>query len=146
MPQPFAPRVKNALDAEPRSVRLSNLVGAGGLWYGFGRMVVRLWVTRGFASLPLLRLWSRLDEERGVEMSNLFMTVRENRRFGGYFFPHHLQTFRDRLTEIIDQAQHFAVSGQGVSGSVHDDAAAAFREGLDGTERERESPVTSADV
>jgi hypothetical protein len=81
MPQPFAPRVKNALDAEPRSVRLSNLVGAGGLWYGFGRMVVRLWVARGFAPLLLLRLWSRLDEERGVEMSNLFMTVRDNRHF-----------------------------------------------------------------
>jgi hypothetical protein len=42
MPQPFMPRVKNALDAEPRSVRLSHLVGAGGLWYGFGRMVTRL--------------------------------------------------------------------------------------------------------
>jgi GINS complex subunit 3 len=40
--------------------------------------------------------------------------------------------------EIIDQAQHFAVSGHGSSSSAHDDTAAAFREGLDGTERESE--------
>jgi GINS complex subunit 3 len=46
MPQAFAPRVKNALNAEPRSVRLSSLVGQGGLWYGFGRMMIRLCVNQ----------------------------------------------------------------------------------------------------
>jgi hypothetical protein len=44
MPAPFAARVKNALNAEARSVRLSNLVGAGGLWYGFGRSIAKLCV------------------------------------------------------------------------------------------------------
>ncbi|KAG2077614.1 hypothetical protein BDR04DRAFT_1088700 [Suillus decipiens] len=40
IPSPFGTRVRNALKAEPRSVKLSNLVGAGGLWYGFGKMVM----------------------------------------------------------------------------------------------------------
>lgn len=40
IPSPFGTRVRNALKAEPRSVKLSNLVGAGGLWYGFGKLVM----------------------------------------------------------------------------------------------------------
>ena len=40
IPTPFGTRVRNALKAEPRSVKLSNLVGAGGLWYGFGKMIM----------------------------------------------------------------------------------------------------------
>jgi GINS complex subunit 3 len=53
-----------------------------------------------------------------------------------------LQTFKDRLVEVIDQAQHFAAIGMSGGGSATGDAAAAFREGLDGTERERESYCT----
>ncbi|KAF9057401.1 hypothetical protein BJ165DRAFT_1378995 [Panaeolus papilionaceus] len=40
IPTPFSTRVRNALKAEPCSVRLSNLVGAGGLWYGFGKAIM----------------------------------------------------------------------------------------------------------
>lgn len=40
IPTPFAAKVRNALNAEAKSVRLSSLVGAGGLWYGFGKMVM----------------------------------------------------------------------------------------------------------
>jgi GINS complex subunit 3 len=42
VPPPFSSRVRNALDAESKSVRLSALVGAGGLWYGFGKIIMRL--------------------------------------------------------------------------------------------------------
>lgn len=38
-PVAFGTRVRNALKAEPRSVKLTSLVGAGGLWYGFGKMI-----------------------------------------------------------------------------------------------------------
>lgn len=49
-----------------------------------------------------------------------------------------LQTFKERLVEVIDQAQHFAALGTGGgSGSASGDSAQTFREGLDGTERER---------
>ena len=44
VPPAFAQKVRNALNAEPRSVKLSGLVGTGGLWYGFGRMLLDLWV------------------------------------------------------------------------------------------------------
>ncbi|TEB17648.1 hypothetical protein FA13DRAFT_1767849 [Coprinellus micaceus] len=40
IPQPFGLKVRNALKAEATSVRLSNLVGAGGMWYGFGKMIM----------------------------------------------------------------------------------------------------------
>ena len=42
VPPPFSNRVKNALKAEPKSVRLSTLVGAGASWYAFGRIYMRL--------------------------------------------------------------------------------------------------------
>lgn len=42
IPSPFSARVTNALNAEPRSVRLSALVGGGGQWYGFGKMIAQL--------------------------------------------------------------------------------------------------------
>lgn len=42
VPPQFSQRVKSALNAEPRSVKLASLVGSGGLWYGFGRMIVSL--------------------------------------------------------------------------------------------------------
>ncbi|KAG1724384.1 uncharacterized protein EDB91DRAFT_1170963 [Suillus paluster] len=39
IPTPFGTRVRNMLKAEPRSVKLCNLIGTGGLWYGFGKMI-----------------------------------------------------------------------------------------------------------
>lgn len=48
------------------------------------------------------------------------------------------QTFRGRLTEVIDQAQHFAALGPAGGGGSSSDVTQTFREGLDGTERERE--------
>ncbi|KAJ8473765.1 hypothetical protein ONZ45_g16173 [Pleurotus djamor] len=104
IPTPFNAKVRNALKAEPRSVRLSSLVGAGGLWYGFGKAIMDI-----------------LGDEQAEEMSDT-MT----------------KAFRGRLTEIIDQAQHFAALGSVGAGSSSGDVAQLFREGLDGTERERE--------
>ena len=46
IPGPFSTRVQNALKAEPTSVKLAGLVGAGGLWYGFGRMLMSLYVNK----------------------------------------------------------------------------------------------------
>lgn len=40
IPAPYTTRVRNALKAEACSVRLSNLVGAGGSWYGFGKIIM----------------------------------------------------------------------------------------------------------
>lgn len=51
------------------------------------------------------------------------------------------QTFRGRLTEVIDQAQHFAALGPAGGGGTSSDVTQSFREGLDGTEREREAEV-----
>ncbi|KAI9063404.1 GINS complex Psf3 component [Trametes sanguinea] len=102
IPPPFSARVRNALNAEPRSVRLSALVGQGGWWYGFGRMIMRL-----------------LNDVPAEELSGVLTN-----------------TFRARLPDVIDQAQHFA-SLHATSGPSSGDAgAAAFREGMDGTERE----------
>jgi hypothetical protein len=44
IPPPYANRVRNALNAEARSVRLGGLVGSLGGWYGFGRRLVGVWV------------------------------------------------------------------------------------------------------
>ncbi|KAI0723463.1 GINS complex, Psf3 component [Earliella scabrosa] len=104
IPPPFSARVRNALNAEPKSVRLSALVGQGGPWYGFGRMIMRL-----------------LNDEAAAELSKVLT-----------------ETFRARLPEVIDQAQHFA-SLHGTAGGASrggDATIAAFREGMDGTERE----------
>jgi len=38
VPPQFSQRVKSALNAEPRSVKLASLVGSGGLWYGYDRL------------------------------------------------------------------------------------------------------------
>jgi len=103
IPGPFNTRVQNALKAEPTSVKLAGLVGAGGLWYGFGRMLLAL-----------------LDDEHGDLMSALLA-----------------RTFKQRLLEVIDQAQHFAALGHASGGGAHsNDATQSFREGLDVTERE----------
>ncbi|KIK62449.1 hypothetical protein GYMLUDRAFT_41895 [Collybiopsis luxurians FD-317 M1] len=103
IPQPFSNKVRNALRAEPRSVRLSNLVGAGSGWYTFGKIIMDV-----------------LGDEQGLEMSEMLVS-----------------TFKGRLVDVIDQAQHFAALGPvgGGSGGV-DSAPQMFREGLDATERE----------
>ncbi|TFK76105.1 hypothetical protein BDN72DRAFT_786470 [Pluteus cervinus] len=102
IPAAFNPRVKNALRAEAKSVRLSNLVGSGGSWYGFGKLIM-----------------DSLDGEQAEELSQMLES-----------------TFRHRLIETIDQAQHFGVIGtSGVGGSAGD-TSQIFREGLDTTERE----------
>ncbi|KAJ2933479.1 hypothetical protein H1R20_g2574, partial [Candolleomyces eurysporus] len=54
IPTPFGLKVRNALKAEACSVRLSSLVGAGGLWYGFGKMIMDM-----------------LSEEQASEMSEM---------------------------------------------------------------------------
>ena len=48
------------------------------------------------------------------------------------------KTFRGRVIEVIDQAQHFAALGPVGAGGASGDSAQAFREGLDATERDRE--------
>lgn len=97
--------------------------------------------------------YARLDDAPANELSNILVKVRMTSIFlssKAQFMlnlPHLLksvhtlcspvQTFRARLPEVIDQAQHFAsinASGGGVGAS---DGTLAFREGLDGTERER---------
>jgi len=94
--------VRNALNAEAKSVRLSALVGAGGLWYGFGKIIMRL-----------------LDDAPANEMSELLT-----------------KSFKNRLVQVIDQAQHFAALGPAGGGGQSGDAAMTFREGLEVTERE----------
>src|ERR1700719_931505 len=44
IPPPFSSKVRSALRAEARSVKLSTLVGAGGLWYGFGKKIMDMFV------------------------------------------------------------------------------------------------------
>ncbi|KAJ7638615.1 hypothetical protein FB45DRAFT_406944 [Roridomyces roridus] len=102
MPPAFGSKVRNALKAEPCSVRLASLVGAGGLWYGFGKTILEM-----------------LADEGKQEMSNLLTN-----------------TFRKRLVEVIDQAQHFAALGPAGGVGPTGDSAQSFREGLDATERE----------
>ncbi|KAF8592374.1 GINS complex, Psf3 component [Ramaria rubella] len=103
IPAPFSSRVKNALDAEPRSVRLSALVGGGGQWYGFGKMIAQL-----------------LEDGPAEDMSKMLMN-----------------TYRRRLVDVMDQAQHFGGSANSVgAGARSGDTGAEFREGLEATERE----------
>lgn len=48
------------------------------------------------------------------------------------------QTFKDRLVDIMDQAQHFGGLGGHATGGGNGMSGEDFREGLDGTERECE--------
>ncbi|KAK2463144.1 hypothetical protein APHAL10511_004799 [Amanita phalloides] len=100
IPTPFTPRIHSALKAEPRSVQLAGLMGAGASWYMLGRII--------------------MDIVQGARAQELSAMMTE--------------TFKARLTEVIDQAQHFANLGPSVGGSKN--SAQAFREGLDITERE----------
>ena len=67
------------------------------------------------------------------DMASLYA---RSRSYVLWFF---FQTFRNRLAEVIDQAQHFAALGPAGGGGQSGDSALAFREGLEVTERERES-------
>ncbi|PAV20945.1 GINS Psf3 component [Pyrrhoderma noxium] len=102
IPPAFNQRIRNALKANPKSVKLSGLVGVGGLWYAFGRMILGI-----------------VDDNQANEMSDLLAT-----------------TFKDRLIEIMDQAQHFGALGASAGGAGQGQAGEDFREGLDGSERE----------
>ncbi|EIW82214.1 hypothetical protein CONPUDRAFT_89650 [Coniophora puteana RWD-64-598 SS2] len=62
IPQPFGARVRNALNAEPKSVKLSGLVGQGGHWYGFGKMIMDI-----------------LSDEQANEMSELLIKAFKGR-------------------------------------------------------------------
>ncbi|KAH8118327.1 GINS complex, Psf3 component [Phellopilus nigrolimitatus] len=101
VPNPFNQRVRNALNAEPRSVKLSGLVGSGG---------------------PLVWLRSNdhgVDDYQAKDLSDVLA-----------------ETFKQRLVDIMDQAQHFGALGASAGGAGHGQAGEDFREGLDGTERE----------
>ncbi|KAL5530198.1 PSF3 [Sanghuangporus sanghuang] len=102
VPQAFNQRVRNALNADPKSVKLSGLVGSGGPWYAFGKMIAGM-----------------LDEEQAQEISEILSN-----------------TFKQRLVDIMDQAQHFGALGANAGGAVQGQAGEEFREGLDGLERE----------
>ncbi|KAL5508034.1 PSF3 [Sanghuangporus vaninii] len=102
VPQAFNQRVRNALNADPKSVKLSGLVGIGGPWYAFGKMIAGM-----------------LDEEQAQEISEILSN-----------------TFKQRLIDIMDQAQHFGALGANAGGAVQGQAGEEFREGLDGLERE----------
>ncbi|KLO18081.1 GINS complex, Psf3 component [Schizopora paradoxa] len=102
LPPPFSQRVRNALNAEATSVKLSSLVGSGGLWYGFGRMIVHV-----------------IEEPYAKDLTNVLV-----------------KTFKDRLVDIMDQAQHFGALGNHAGGGGDGQKGEDFREGLDGTERE----------
>ncbi|KAL7411973.1 GINS complex, Psf3 component [Mrakia frigida] len=54
IPSPFSARVRNALNAEARSVKLSNLVGGMGMWYGFGLRLIHLLEDRQATSISTL--------------------------------------------------------------------------------------------
>ena len=96
IPGPFNTRVQNALRAEPTSVKLAGLVGAGGLWYGFGRMLLSLYVIH--FQLHSKQGWTndqklpRLDDEHGDLMSALLARVRDAAT------PHHWTAFLKIVT------------------------------------------------
>ncbi|KAF9449924.1 hypothetical protein P691DRAFT_702381 [Macrolepiota fuliginosa MF-IS2] len=58
IPTPFNQKVRNTLRAEACSLRLSNLVGAGGTWYGFGKIVMDL-----------------MDDEQATELSQVLTSA-----------------------------------------------------------------------
>ena len=89
IPPPFSSRVRNALNAEAKSVKLSALVGAGGLWYGYGKIIMRLSVphSRLLHAFRELTEHSRsLDDVPANEMSELLTKARFC--LSGVFFRH----------------------------------------------------------
>jgi hypothetical protein len=75
---------------------------------------------------------ARVSDVRGVRLVLTWPSI---------YFTRFLQTFRNRLVEVIDQAQHFAALGPAGGGGQSGDAALTFREGLEMSERERESSI-----
>lgn len=126
IPPPFAQRVRNALTAEARSVRLSSLVGVGNYWYAHGRNIREI-----------------LDGQQDKSMGDVLSEVRNAFRLVGRALRSRDKTFQKRLMDLMDQAQHFAGAGVGigVSSAGTGDAGQEFREGLDQTERERKPDV-----
>jgi GINS complex subunit 3 len=84
--------------------------------------------------------WESLDDAQAKEISDVLTKVPPSHTSSHCSHPNTLttQTFRGRLVEVIDQAQHFAALGPSGGGGPTGDSAQAFREGLDGTERECE--------
>lgn len=74
IPSPFGARVRNALDAEPKSVRLSALVGQGGMWYGFGKTMMDWYLKISLVS-SMIELCLRFEEEEAREISKLLREV-----------------------------------------------------------------------
>ncbi|EJD01215.1 GINS complex, Psf3 component [Fomitiporia mediterranea MF3/22] len=62
VPHAFNQRVRNALNADATSVKLSGLVGSGGLWYAFGRMIAGL-----------------VDDEQAQDISEMLSTTFKQR-------------------------------------------------------------------
>lgn len=76
--------MRSALNAEARSVRLSALVGQGGLWYGFGRMLMRLLndvPAREISELLIKTFGARLPEV--VDQAQHFASVHASADSGG---------------------------------------------------------------
>lgn len=69
--------MRNALKAEPKSVRLSSLVGSGGLWYGFGKAVMDMCVAFCPIVLDTEQNMIRLDDDQAEEMSDVMTKVRQ---------------------------------------------------------------------
>jgi GINS complex subunit 3 len=80
IPGPFNTRVQNALKAEPTSVKLAGLVGAGGLWYGFGRMLLTLYVNY----FQLHSTANRRSEIRQIRRRTRRLDVRAPRKGRGH--------------------------------------------------------------
>ena len=82
----------------------------------------------------------RLAEEQAKEILDVLVKVRTS-AYRLLSQPTSLsspKTFRSRLIEIVDQAQHFAVIGAAGAGGSDGEGGQAFREGLDAAERESE--------
>jgi len=80
----------------------------------------------------------RLAEEQAKEILDVLVKVRARFIVSPVSRPRYLlpKTFRSRLVEIVDQAQHFAVIGAAGAGGSDGEGGQAFREGLDAAERE----------
>lgn len=75
IPTPFGSRVRNALKAEACSVRLSNLVGAGGFWYGFGKTIMEMQVTPPTIAPTISYMLFSLSEDQANGISEMLTKV-----------------------------------------------------------------------
>lgn len=74
IPTPYSTKIKKALDADARNVRLSTLVGGSGTWYGFGKLIVDLWVILHDAQ-PLANTAFRLQEPQSTDLAKVLTDV-----------------------------------------------------------------------